>query len=123
MAAPREVVIIGSGPAGLTAALYAARANLQPLVIEGLEAGGQLMLTTLVENFPGYKDGVMGPELMMTMRAQAERFGAEIVQDQVTNVDLCGTPFVVRTAEREYTAKTVIIATGASARLLGLPAE
>ena len=119
----RNVLIIGSGPAGLTAALYAARANLQPLLIEGLEAGGQLMLTTLVENFPGHKDGVMGPELMMTMRAQAERFGAEIVQDQVTNVDFCVSPFVVRTAEREYTAKTVIIATGASARLLGLPAE
>jgi thioredoxin reductase (NADPH) len=119
----RNVLIIGSGPAGLTAALYAARANLQPLLIEGLEAGGQLMLTTLVENFPGHKDGVMGPELMMTMRAQAERFGAEIIQDQVTNVDLCANPLVVRTAEREYTAKTVIIATGASARLLGLPAE
>jgi len=120
---PRNVIIIGSGPAGLTAALYNARANLQPLLIEGLEAGGQLMLTTLVENFPGHKDGVMGPDLMTTMRAQAERFGAEIVQDQVTSVDLCATPFVVRTAEREYTAKTVIIATGASARLLGLPAE
>jgi thioredoxin reductase (NADPH) len=120
---PRNVLIIGSGPAGLTAALYAARASLQPLLIEGLEAGGQLMLTTLVENFPGHKDGVMGPDLMMTMRAQAERFGAEIIQDQVTNVDLCASPMVVRTAEREYTAKTVIIATGASARLLGLPAE
>ncbi len=123
MASTRNVLIIGSGPAGLTAALYSARANLQPLLIEGLEAGGQLMLTTLVENFPGFTDGIMGPDLMMTMRAQAERFGAEVVQDQVTSVDLCTGPFVVRTAEREYTAKTVIIATGASARLLGLPAE
>ncbi|HWF86684.1 MAG TPA: thioredoxin-disulfide reductase [Vicinamibacterales bacterium] len=120
---PRNVLIIGSGPAGLTAALYSARANLQPLLIEGLEAGGQLMLTTLVENFPGFTDGIMGPDLMMTMRAQAERFGAEVVQDQVTSVDMCTNPFVVRTAEREYTAKSVIIATGASARLLGLPGE
>jgi thioredoxin reductase (NADPH) len=120
---PRNVLIIGSGPAGLTAALYSARASLQPLLIEGLEAGGQLMLTTLVENFPGHKDGVMGPDLMTTMREQAARFGTEIVQDHVTSVDLCASPFVVRTAEREYTARTVIIATGASARLLGLPSE
>jgi thioredoxin reductase (NADPH) len=119
----RNVLIIGSGPAGLTAALYSARANLQPLLIEGLEAGGQLMLTTLVENFPGHKDGVMGPELMTTMREQAERFGAEIVQDHVTSVDFCATPFVVKTAEHEYRTKTVIIATGASSRLLGLPTE
>jgi thioredoxin reductase (NADPH) len=119
----RNVTIIGSGPAGLTAALYAARANLQPLVIEGLEAGGQLMLTTLVENFPGHRDGIMGPDLMHEMRAQAEKFGAEIVQNQVTAVDLCVTPFVVKTTEAEYTTKTVIIATGASARLLGLPSE
>jgi thioredoxin reductase (NADPH) len=119
----RNVTIIGSGPAGLTAALYAARANLQPLVIEGLEAGGQLMLTTLVENFPGHRDGIMGPDLMHEMRAQAEKFGAEIIQNQVTGVDLCVTPFVVKTAEAEYTTRTVIIATGASARLLGLPSE
>jgi thioredoxin reductase (NADPH) len=123
MAAPREVVIIGSGPAGLTAALYTARANLHPLLIEGFEAGGQLMLTTLVENFPGFRDGVMGPELMGEMRAQSEKFGAEIIQGTVTGVDLKSRPFVVRTADAEFTAKTVIIATGASARLLGLPAE
>ena len=119
----RNVIVIGSGPAGLTAALYAARAGLQPLVIEGLEAGGQLMLTTLVENFPGHRDGVMGPDLMTVMREQAEKFGAEIVQDYVTSVDLCVTPFVVKTPEAEHTAKTLIIATGASARLLGLPSE
>ena len=123
MAAPREVVIIGSGPAGLTAALYSARANLQPLLIEGFEAGGQLMLTTLVENFPGFRDGIMGPELMGEMRAQSEKFGAEIIQSTVTSVDLKVQPFVVRTAEAEFAAKTVIIATGASARLLGLPSE
>src|SRR6478736_6508605 len=117
----RNVTIIGSGPAGLTAALYTARANLQPLLIEGLEAGGQLMMTTLVENFPGFRDGVMGPELMGEMRAQSEKFGAEIVQSTVTSVDLQTRPFVVKTAEAEYAAKTIIIATGASARLLGLP--
>ena len=123
MPGPREVVIIGSGPAGLTAALYTARANLQPLLIEGLEAGGQLMLTTLVENFPGFRDGIMGPELMGEMRAQSEKFGAEIIQGTVTSVDLKTRPFVVKTAEAEYTAKAIIIATGASARLLGLPSE
>ncbi|MEQ1870428.1 MAG: thioredoxin-disulfide reductase [Vicinamibacterales bacterium] len=119
----RNVVIIGSGPAGLTAALYTARANLQPLLIEGLEAGGQLMMTTLVENWPGRKDGVMGPDLMTEMRAQAEKFGAEIIQSHVTSVDLCTRPFVVKTADATYTAKAVIVATGASARLLGLPSE
>jgi thioredoxin reductase (NADPH) len=119
----RNVVIIGSGPAGLTAALYTARANLKPLVIEGLEAGGQLMLTTLVENWPGFRDGIMGPELMADMRAQAERFGADMIQGNVTSVDLCTTPFVVNTSEGKYTARSIIIATGASARLLGLPAE
>jgi thioredoxin reductase (NADPH) len=119
----RNVTIIGSGPAGLTAALYSARANLQPLVIEGIEAGGQLMLTTLVENFPGYRDGIMGPDLMHEMRAQAERFGAELIQNHVTAVDLCTTPFVIKTTDAEYTSRTVIIATGASARLLGLPSE
>jgi len=119
----RHVVIVGSGPAGLTAALYAARANLQPLVIEGLEAGGQLMLTTMVENFPGYRDGVLGPDLMAEMRAQAGRFGAEIVQGNVTLVDTRVRPFVVRTSEAEYSARALIIATGASARMLGLPSE
>src|ERR1700704_2504429 len=103
---PRNVIVIGSGPAGLTAALYAARANLVPLVIEGFEAGGQLMLTTLVENYPGYRDGIMGPELMAEMRVQAERFGAELLQTDVTGVDLCVTPFVVRTSDAEFTAKT-----------------
>jgi thioredoxin reductase (NADPH) len=121
--ATRNVIIIGSGPAGLTAALYTARANLQPLLIEGLEAGGQLMLTTLVENFPGHRDGIMGPDLMAEMRAQTEKFGAEIVQGHVQQVDLCSKPFTIRTDDAEYTARTVIIATGASARLLGLPSE
>ena len=119
----RSVIIIGSGPAGLTAALYTARANLQPLVIEGIEAGGQLMLTTLVENWPGHRDGIMGPDLMAEMRAQAERFGAEIVQSHVTAVDLSSRPFTVRTDEAEYAGQTLIVATGASARLLGLPSE
>ena len=123
MSPSHPLIIIGSGPAGLTAALYAARANLKPLVIEGLEAGGQLMMTTLVENFPGFRDGIMGPDLMGDMRAQAERFGAEIIQSHVSAVDLCSTPFVVRTSEREYTTRSLIIATGASAKLLGLPAE
>jgi thioredoxin reductase (NADPH) len=123
MASVRNVIIIGSGPAGLTAALYSARANLQPLLIEGIEAGGQLMLTTMVENYPGYRDGIMGPELMGEMRAQAERFGTEIVQGNVTSVDLGSQPMVVKTPDHDYQAKTIIIATGASARLLGLPSE
>jgi thioredoxin reductase (NADPH) len=119
----RNVIVIGSGPAGLTAALYTSRANLQPLVIEGLEAGGQLMLTTMVENWPGHRDGIMGPELMAEMRAQAERFGAEIINGQVTAVDVTSFPFRVRTADAEHQSRTVIIATGASARLLGIPSE
>src|SRR5262245_49301764 len=119
----RNVIIIGSGPAGLTAALYTARANLSPLVIEGVEAGGQLMMTTLVENWPGHRDGVMGPDLMGEMRAQAQKFGAEIVQSHVTSVDLCAQPFVIHAGGVEHKAKTVIVATGASARLLGLPSE
>lgn len=119
----RNVVIIGTGPAGLTAALYAARANLKPLVIEGLEAGGQLMLTTLVENWPGHRDGIMGPELMAEMRAQAERFGAEIVRGHVTAVDIQSRPFKITTSDDAYLARTLVIATGASARLLGLPSE
>jgi thioredoxin reductase (NADPH) len=119
----RNVIIIGSGPAGLTAALYTARANLHPLIIEGLEAGGQLMLTTLVENWPGHKDGIMGPDLMTEMRAQSEKFGAEIMRGNVTSVDLSSSPFKVRTSDAEYLSRSLIIATGASARLLGLPSE
>src|SRR4029078_10978663 len=119
----RNVIIIGSGPAGLTAALYSARANLKPLLIEGLEAGGQLMLTTLVENWPGFRDGIMGPELMEEMRVQAERFGAETIRGNVTSVNLSSNPFIVRTSEPEYRARALIIATGASARLLGLHSE
>ena len=118
-----DVIVIGSGPAGLTAALYSARANLKPLVIEGLEAGGQLMLTTLVENWPGYRDGIMGQELMAEMRAQAERFGARMLQGDVVSVDLKSPPFRVRTADAEYASRSLIIATGASARLIGLPSE
>jgi thioredoxin reductase (NADPH) len=119
----QNVIVVGSGPAGLTSALYTARANLQPLVIEGIEAGGQLMLTTLVENWPGHRDGIMGPDLMAEMRAQTLRFGAELVQTHVTSVDLIARPFKVRTSEAEYTTKALIIATGASARLLGLSSE
>jgi len=123
MPATRNVIIIGSGPAGLTAALYSARANLQPLLIEGVEAGGQLMLTTMVENFPGFRDGIMGPDLMGEMRVQSERFGAELIQGNVSSVDLSSQPMLVRTSDAEYETKTLIIATGASARLLGLPSE
>jgi thioredoxin reductase (NADPH) len=123
MSEQRNVIIVGSGPAGLTAAIYSARANLNPLMIEGLDAGGQLMITTAVENFPGFSDGIMGPELMGAMRAQAERFGTEIIQGQVTGVDFSRRPFTVRTDTDEYTARAVIVATGASARLLGLPSE
>ncbi len=123
MSQNRRVTIIGSGPAGLTAALYAARANLKPLVIEGVEAGGQLMLTTMVENFPGFRDGIMGPDLMGDMRAQAERFGAEIIQGNVTKADLSRRPFKLEVSDRLMYTETLIIATGASARLLGLPSE
>ena len=119
----RNVVIVGSGPAGLTAALYAARANLHPLLIEGLEAGGQLMLTTAVENFPGFPEGIMGPDLMASMRSQAERFGAETIRGNVSQVDLSQRPFVVTTDDGPIETKALIIATGASARLLGLPSE
>ena len=118
-----NVIIIGSGPAGLTAALYAARANLKPLVIEGLEAGGQLMLTTMVENWPGYRDGIMGPDLMSGIREHAERFGADIIQSHVTSVDVHARPIKIRTNDAEYECRSLIIATGASARWLGLPSE
>jgi thioredoxin reductase (NADPH) len=119
----RQVIIIGSGPAGLTAALYAARANLKPVVIEGLEAGGQLMLTTMVENFPGFREGIMGPDLMAQMREQAERFGAEIIRGNVTSVDVRNQPFTLKVSDADYACRTLIIATGASAKLLGLPSE
>jgi thioredoxin reductase (NADPH) len=119
----RQVIIVGSGPAGYTAAIYAARANLEPLMITGVAAGGQLMLTTLVENYPGFVDGVMGPELMETMRKQAERFGTVMIPEDVTSVDFSRRPLVVRTEDTAYEAHTVIVATGASAKLLGLPSE
>jgi thioredoxin reductase (NADPH) len=119
----RDVIIIGGGPAGYTAALYAARANLSPLVIEGFNWGGQLMITSEVENYPGYRDGVMGPEMMAEFRAQAARFGAEFVTDDVTRVDLSERPFKVYVGEEEYAARTVIVATGATARQLGLESE
>ena len=123
MSAVRNVVVIGSGPAGLTAALYTARANLHPLVLEGLEAGGQLMLTTAVENFPGFQDGIMGPDLMAAMRGQAERFGAELRRGDVLKVDLSQQPFVITTEDGAVETRALIIATGASAKLLGLPSE
>jgi thioredoxin reductase (NADPH) len=119
----RNVIIIGSGPAGLTAAVYAGRANLEPLMIEGVEAGGQLMLTTDVENYPGFIDGIMGPELMERFRKQAGRFGTEFVTDNVTRVDFSRSPFLVATGDREFTARSVVISTGADARMLGVSGE
>ena len=119
----RDVIIIGGGPAGYTAALYAARANLSPLVIEGFNWGGQLMITSEVENYPGYRDGVMGPEMMSEFRAQAERFGAEFVTDDVTRIDLSERPFKIYVGDDEYVGKSVIVATGATARQLGLESE
>ncbi len=122
--APRNVIVIGSGPSGYTAALYAARATLAPLVFEGsVTAGGALMNTTEVENFPGFRDGIMGPALMDEMRAQAERFGAELVSDDVVEVDLTGDIKIVKTATDTYTARSVILATGSGYRKLGLPRE
>src|SRR5919106_6271630 len=119
----RNVVIIGSGPAGLTAAVYASRGDLNPLVIEGIEAGGQLMLTTEVENYPGFVDGIMGPELMERFRKQAARFGTEYLTDNVTAVDLSQRPFVVKTGADEIRTRSLVIATGASARMLEVPGE
>jgi thioredoxin reductase (NADPH) len=119
----RKVIIIGSGPAGYTAAIYTARAALSPLVIEGVVSGGALMTTTDVENFPGFPEGIMGPELMDGMRTQAERFGAEFVSDDATSVDLTASPKIVRVADRTYRAETVILATGSAYRHLGLVSE
>jgi thioredoxin reductase (NADPH) len=119
----RDLIIIGGGPAGYTAALYSARANLKPLVIEGFQWGGQLMITSDVENYPGFVDPVLGPELMGTFRAQAERFGAEFLTDDVTRVDFSERPFRVYVGDEEFRAKAVIVATGASARQLGLDSE
>ena len=123
MVEERDVVILGSGPAGYTAALYAARANLRPLVLKGLEAGGQLMLTTEVENYPGFADGIMGPELMDAMEKQASRFDAEIVAQVVSRVDLSERPFGVWAGDQGWRARTLILATGASAKWLGVPGE
>src|SRR3954471_6204529 len=119
----RDLIIIGGGPAGYTAALYAARANLAPLTIEGFGAGGQLMITSDVENYPGFPEGIMGPELMASFRAQAERFGTEFLTDDVTRVDFSERPFKVYVGDDEYRAESVIVATCASARWLGLESE
>jgi thioredoxin reductase (NADPH) len=119
----RELIIVGGGPAGYTAALYSARANLEPLVIEGFQWGGQLMITSDVENYPGFADGIMGPQLMGDFRRQAEKFGAEFVADDVTRVDFSERPFRVWVGDDEYRAETVIVATGATARQLGLESE
>ena len=119
----RDVIIIGGGPAGYTAALYAARANMEPLVIEGFNWGGQLMITSDVENYPGYKDGVLGPEMMADFRAQAEKFGTEFLTDDVTAVDFSERPFKVFVGDDVHLARTVIVATGATARQLGLESE
>lgn len=123
MTEPRDVVILGSGPAGYTAALYAARANLEPLVLKGLEAGGQLMLTTDVENYPGFPDGILGPELMDAMEKQSARFRAEILPQSATRVDLSERPFGVWAGDQEWRAETLIVATGASAKWLDVPGE
>ncbi len=119
----RELIIIGGGPAGYTAALYAARANLNPLVVEGVRWGGQLMITSDVENYPGYPDGVLGPTMMQDFRSQAERFGAEFLTDDVTRVDFSERPFRIYIGDEEYRAAAVIVSTGANARQLGLETE
>ena len=119
----REVIIIGGGPAGYTAALYTARANMSPLVIEGFAWGGQLMITSDVENYPGYADGILGPEMMQDFRRQAERFATEFITDDVTRVDFSERPFRVWVGDDEYRARSVIVATGATARQLGLDSE
>ena len=118
-----EVIIIGGGPAGYTAALYAARANLKPVVFEGFRYGGQLMITSDVENYPGFEDGILGPQLMSTMRAQAERFGAQMVSEDVTRVDFSSRPLKVYVGDEEHRAQAVIVSTGATARQLGLESE
>src|ERR687898_2822068 len=119
----RELIIIGGGPAGYTAALYAARANLEPLVIEGFQWGGQLMITSDVENYPGYPEGNLGPQMMVEFRRQAERFGTEFITDDVTRVDFSERPFRVWIGDEEHQARTVVVSTGASARQLGLDSE
>ena len=119
----REVIVIGSGPAGYTAALYAARANLKPLVLKGIEAGGQLMLTTDVENYPGFPEGILGPELMEKMEKQAARFDAEMLHQAATKVDLSERPFRVWSGDEEWGARTVIVSTGASSRMLDVEGE
>ena len=119
----RKLIVIGGGPSGYTAALYSARANLEPLVIEGFQWGGQLMITTDVENYPGYAEGVLGPQMMMDFRSQAARFGAEFITDNVTKVDFSRRPFRVWTGDQEYLAESVIVSTGATARQLGLDSE